>query len=164
PLGSHGGRLLVQGAHLSGRLLEARVRELAALDQLERLAPELRVGLAELALELDVLDALLRLRRGLLGRSLRLVQEPHSRLLWDRPGPMLVPERGLGRQRSQRCSCPSSSRHPRGCSMRHLIRRPSMTSTVGIASIRKRLARSGLLSTGTRTTSKVSWLRRRCST
>ena len=69
--GSHGSRgrvrdLLVQRADLGSRRLEPRMRDLARLEELERRLAELAVGLAQLSLLLDVLDAFPRLCRGLL--------------------------------------------------------------------------------------------------
>ena len=67
-------------------------------------------------------------------------------------------------QRAMARACCSSSRQPRGATMRRRSFRSSTTQIVGTCSIRNFSARSGRRSTETRTRSKVSWFRRRCST
>src|SRR5581483_2970299 len=70
----------------------ARIGDLAASDQLVRRLAELGVRLAQLTLRLDVFDALLRLRRSLLGRLLRLVEKTHRvSLLYSRIDPRRPP-------------------------------------------------------------------------
>src|SRR5262249_18681574 len=81
--------LLLQPPDLLRRRLEARMGELAALDQPERRLAQVVVRLPELALGLDILDALLRLRDGLVRNGLRLVEKPHLSLL-DRSPPSIA--------------------------------------------------------------------------
>src|SRR5579884_302695 len=80
-------QLLLEVADLRRRRVEPRVRDLPGLDELERGLAEVGVGLVQLALLLDVLDALPGLGRGLLGRLLRLVEEAHVRTSYSRSLP-----------------------------------------------------------------------------
>src|SRR6185437_7663353 len=78
-------------------LRQPRVRQLAALHEVEHRPPEVVVGLPELALRLDLLHALLRPCRRLLGCCLRLVQKSHAvssyspRMFPNRPLPLRSP-------------------------------------------------------------------------
>jgi hypothetical protein len=83
---------LVECPDLLREGLELRVGDLVTVDELECDLAELVVCLAELALDLDVFDALLRLRSGLLCCLFCLVEESHLEFYYSPRMPPRIPQ------------------------------------------------------------------------